>query len=295
MTVRLKDHEQLDRDEAEATRLLAVLSPSEPDPVMESRVYAHLMAEPERAMRRPARHRLWVLACVGLLLVSTTLLGATLVHRWLAKPRATADAAPARAPERATSRAGGEPSGASDQVADRIAEPAAAPGVGAAPPAALLPGAEAVPSRQPHTGTTRRRSPGPGNVAAKHAEGDAASAPGPVAETTSEGSSEGPSERGSSEMRMATAPSEEAALVLAALRALRRGHDPVKAGALLEQYLARFARGVLVEEALALGMEAALDRKDGATATRLADRYLQHYPAGRFTSLARRAMGSQGP
>jgi hypothetical protein len=94
---------------------------------------------------------------------------------------------------------------------------------------------------------------------------------------------------------MAAAPSEEATMVLAALRALRRGHDPVKAGVLLEQYLTRFSSGVLVEEALALGMEAALDRNDAAVATRLAERYTQRYPAGRFSSLARRAMGKKGP
>jgi outer membrane protein assembly factor BamD (BamD/ComL family) len=99
----------------------------------------------------------------------------------------------------------------------------------------------------------------------------------------------------SSEARMAAAPSEEAALVLAAMRALRRAHDPVKAGVLLEQYLSRFPGGVLVEEALALGMEAALDRADAATARRLAERYTQRYPAGRFGALARRATASKGP
>jgi outer membrane protein assembly factor BamD (BamD/ComL family) len=102
-------------------------------------------------------------------------------------------------------------------------------------------------------------------------------------------------ETSSSEARMAAAPSEEAALVLSALRALRRGHDPVQAGALLDQYLARFSRGVLGEEALALGMEAALDRNDTTAAARLADQYMRRYPAGRFTDLARRAMGSKGP
>jgi hypothetical protein len=273
MIARLKDQPQIaDRDEAEAARLLGVLSPSAPDPDMESRVYARLAAQP-----RPAMQRRWVMACVGLLLVSTTILAAALVHRWMTNTHRSSSAAPANATvlaasERATPRPASEP-----------AEPAS---VGSSPPAAApaaLPGVHPTPPRPVHAGTVRHRSAGPDSVAAKHEETATAETQAPATEAPS------------NEARMAAAPSEEAAMVLAAMRSLRRGHDPLKAGALLEQYLDRFPRGALVEEALALGMEAALDRNDATAARRLADRYVQHYPAGRFNGLARRAMGGKGP
>lgn len=267
MTARLKDQQQFaDRDEAEAARLLARLSPSEPDPIMESRVYARLTAQAGR--RAESRQRRWVVACVGLLLVSTTILAAALVPGRLAKPRPTSNVSTTSTVELAAPRAPG---------AERATEVA-----GLSPPTAALSGAH-TPAHPVHPGTPRRRPAGPGAPAAKH---DEAAAPEP------QGS---PAQTSSSEARMAAAPSEEATMVLAALRALRREHAPVKAGALLDQYLARFPRGVLVEEALALGMEAALARNDAAAATGLADRYLRRYPGGRFTGLARQAMGSKTP
>jgi hypothetical protein len=269
MTARLKDQEQFaDRDEAEAARLLRVLGPSTVDAAMESRVYARLTEQP---VRTP--HRRWVVAFVGLLLVSTTILAAALVHRWATRPHPSSKAVGA------TMLPASQGPGGSPEPADRIAAPSIAEPMEASPPAVGLPGAQAERARPAHTGTVKRRSVG--NVAAKH---DETTVPEVEARDTS-----------SSEARMAAAPSEEAALVLAAMRALRRAHDPVKAGVLLEQYLSRFPGGVLVEEALALGMEAALDRADAATARRLAERYTQRYPAGRFGALARRATASKGP
>jgi hypothetical protein len=277
MTARLKDQAQFsDRDEAEAARLLGVLGRA-PDPALESRVYARLMAQPGATVYWQRR---WVVACVALLLVSTTILAAALVHRWLAKSSPTSNASPMGkveppAPQAPVARPASETS-------DRIAVPSTARGGVDSPPPIAQPSAPAVPAPPSHPVTARRRSAGQGNVPTKHE-----AAP---TETQAQAT-----ETSSSEARMAAAPSEEATMVLAALRALRRGHDPVKAGALLEQYLARFSGGVLVEEALALGMEAALDRNDAAAAIRLAERYTQRYPAGRFSGLARRAMGNERP
>jgi hypothetical protein len=84
------------------------------------------------------------------------------------------------------------------------------------------------------------------------------------------------------------APAQETALVLAAVRALRREHDPGRAGTLLDDYIRRFPDGVLAEEALALAIEAASARGDGRAAT-LARAYLKRYPQGRFERAARAA------
>ena len=86
---------------------------------------------------------------------------------------------------------------------------------------------------------------------------------------------------------------EGARLVLEAVAAVRREGEPERAARLLEQYLRRYPRGTLREEALALSIEAALARGDGAAARRLARRYEQLYPRGYFLELARRAGGAR--
>jgi hypothetical protein len=80
---------------------------------------------------------------------------------------------------------------------------------------------------------------------------------------------------------------QERTQVLDALIALRRDHDPVRAGALLDSYLVAHPRGVLREEALALATEAADARGDHALAQRLARIYQADYPQGRFRQFAR--------
>jgi hypothetical protein len=94
------------------------------------------------------------------------------------------------------------------------------------------------------------------------------------------------------EADVAFAPSAEgepeSALVLGALTALRRDRDPRRASALLDEYLRLHPRGALVEEALALAIEAAAARGD-PQAGALADRYLERFPAGRFRPTAQLA------
>ena len=82
---------------------------------------------------------------------------------------------------------------------------------------------------------------------------------------------------------------------MAAVTALRREHNPVRAGTLLDGYLKRFPKGALVEEALAVGIEAAVARQDTVAANALAHRYLGRYPNGRFTGLADKALGVATP
>ena len=71
-------------------------------------------------------------------------------------------------------------------------------------------------------------------------------------------------------------------LVVDAMLALRRARDFRRAGVLLEDYLTKYPRGALREEAIALAVEAAAARTDLARRDYWASVYLKDYPAGRF-------------
>jgi len=86
---------------------------------------------------------------------------------------------------------------------------------------------------------------------------------------------------------------EQTGPVLAAMQALRRDHDPARARALLDAYLARHPNGAMAEEALAISIEAAAARHD-PDAAQLASRYLARYPTGPFCSLARQTLAGRG-
>jgi hypothetical protein len=82
--------------------------------------------------------------------------------------------------------------------------------------------------------------------------------------------------------------SDGAALLSDALVALRRDHDLARAARRADTYLARHGDGDLVEEALAIAVEAAAARGDVAAAAAYADRYLTLFPDGRFAGWMRR-------
>jgi hypothetical protein len=240
-----------DADEAEAARLLRSLPPAAPNELAERRVYAKICAEPSRRPRLAP-----VAVLVTALLVSTTILSATLARRWLAGSEQKSSGAPAlrlpaAQPKHPTARREQEPS-ATDE----------------------LPSAAQVSPRR-----DRAREPLTGKRQA-------------VASNDMRSSVEGSAAR---QVASAPPPPEEAALVMAALRSLRREHNPSQAGALAQSYLTRFPEGVLNEEALAIGIEAAVTRHDAAVATALANRYLGRYPAGRFVSLARKTVDAAKP
>jgi hypothetical protein len=89
-------------------------------------------------------------------------------------------------------------------------------------------------------------------------------------------------------------PREDAGPVLAAMRALRRDHDPVRARELLDAYMTGHPSGGLVEEALAISIEAAAVHHD-PDAGDLADQYLRLYPTGPFHRLAERTRAGVVP
>jgi len=86
-------------------------------------------------------------------------------------------------------------------------------------------------------------------------------------------------------------PSDDAALLVEATRALRVARDPGRARALARRYLERQPNGPLADEALAISIEAALDHHDPDAAT-LSARYLALFPHGSFRGLAERTLRS---
>ena len=87
---------------------------------------------------------------------------------------------------------------------------------------------------------------------------------------------------------------EDPAQVLEAIRSLRANGNAALAAVYLDEYMREHPRGILVEDALALSIEAASARRDRRSAGDYAERYLRQYPAGRFRALAEDALGRPG-
>ncbi len=253
-----------DPDEAEAARLLRSVPPTAVSEVVERRVYARVSVP---RLRGPRFVRLAVLASA--LLVSTTILSATLARHGLRTDhrslRSTALGVPGVQPRRLVARR--EPVSELVPAESAPVSPSATDEGGAAP----IFRASAHRDRLRGFATGRRPT-----VVASDVRGAGEEAPPP-------------------EVAAAAPPPEEAALVMSALHALRREHKPVQAGSLLQTYIARFPKGVLVEEALALGIEAAVARQDVRAAAALSNQYLGRYPTGRFLALARKTSGATRP
>jgi hypothetical protein len=80
--------------------------------------------------------------------------------------------------------------------------------------------------------------------------------------------------------------SDDPLTVAEAIRALRTEHDTARAEHLLADYLTRYPRGLLSEEALALSIEAAATEHD-PRAIANARRYLASFPHGKYGAFAR--------
>ena len=258
------------RDEAEAARLLRSVGPADPLPVTEQRVYASL-ARPRRLGPTALRF-----ASVGAVsLVATGVLALTMGMILRTGVETHAPTAPV------VSLPSAPPAVIPAPVAPVVAQPAAvvtevppAPVVAEPQAASRSRSLRAIPAERRRALVTREPAGAVAPVAAPAPTSD------PVENT---------------EARVAAAPPEEAALVLAGLRALRRQHDPAQAGVLLARYLNRFPQGVLVQESLAIAIEAAQARADRQTALQLATQYLERFPAGRFVHLARKTVANIGP
>jgi hypothetical protein len=270
MTKRLRDmHELSSPDEAEAARLLRVLGPATLSPAAERRVYASLGVK-----RRMGPRVMRIVAVSAGTVVVTTVLGTALamsLHYIVEARQPALPAPPARpvAQARAKRSVRLPPSQIWEQPAP---EPTSTPA--AAAPASSR--EQAVPRPEPLPAPVafppRNRAPSPR---------PAAETPSPAVDITA--------------ARVAVAPPEEAALVLDGLRALRREHDATRAGVPLARYLTRFPEGALVQEALAISIEAALVRGDHRAAAGLAEQYLKRFPAGRFVGFARKATDRPSP
>jgi hypothetical protein len=84
----------------------------------------------------------------------------------------------------------------------------------------------------------------------------------------------------------ATNDTDESALVVEAVRALRRDHDPRRAGNLAQEVLQRYPHGAQIEEAMAVAMEAAFAEGDTTGARHWAERYMGTFGTGRFADRA---------
>jgi hypothetical protein len=138
-----------------------------------------------------------------------------------------------------------------------------------------------------------RVEPEPAPVAAPVAE---LVPPPPVAAPATGAASEAAHDEGARAPRAhaAASASEPASLVFGAMQALRREGHPDRAAKLLDDYRRRYPNGALAEEALALSVEAAIQRGD-PRAKSLAESYLARYPSGQFRKAAERARALSSP
>lgn len=251
-----------DADEAEAARLLRSLVSAPPSEGMERRVYAQVCTGRLRGTRLVR-----VLVLVSSLLVSTTILCATLVRHFADRSSESGSGA--------NSRHWPAPQPRPPLPPQEVQESDVVPPAIESAPADTGDGSPSAASPASHR---RDRTKG---LSASRRQTVASRA---VQDTVQESPS----------VEVAPPP-EEAALILAALRALRRDHDPVQAGVLAQSYLTRFPKGVIIEEALAVGIEAAVARQEMRLATVLSNQYLGRYPAGKFADLARKTLSANRP
>jgi hypothetical protein len=326
VTDRLRDRDSSpEPDVAQAAKILRFARPLEPSRERKNRVRARL-SEPGAAMVSLRRLRLRAATVVAVLLVSTGALAATL---WVVirpsrsvapppekvrpaprretpivprqsptAPRASTNAPPAKSsvprkaraavrprssilrPARARTVAKAEvPPASEPSLAERTEAPASREEAPPPPPSPEVLTPRAEPATPPETAAPAPTTPKPETSAAPPA-------PKPKPETPAAP----PAPKPKPETIVPPAvPPEEARLVLRAMKSLRRDRNPRAAAKQLDQYLAKFPRGVLLEEALGLAIEAAVLRGDDR-ASDLARRYLTRFPSGRFRSAAESAL-----
>jgi hypothetical protein len=283
---RLRDDVGDDPVAARGIELLRGRAATPDDNEMKRRVWGALQQTRLRAAAPTPLYRLRALVAAVIVLVLAGTAGAMIRQRWIASERALA---PALAPlERATtaSRAG------TGKVVPRAAGTdtsghSAANTHTNANANADLNGPQTSPS--PATPLPTKQRAGALATAREHG-GERAQERARSGVRGAEGS------RGEMVKAVSVAAvARERTEVLDAMVALRRDHDAVRAGALLDDYLTAHPRGVLREEALVLAVEAADARGDAGTARRLARAYQAAFPGGRFTPFARDRADAERP
>ena len=267
--------------------------PYQTPPGRRQRLHAGLVGV--RRARRPGRSVLKPALALGLLVCAAATVSAHLLEwpRWLAErlPGREAPAGRTTAPERSGPAVPPIPTGAASVVPAPPAEEVVAKPVVVEPllpqTAQAAPIAEAPPTpvaapRHRTRASVAKASRSNATTAAKDAT------PAPIAETAAPTPPPPDATKAAKAARRDTSE-EDAALALAALTALRRDHDPVRARAMVDAYLRAQPDGAMAEEALAIAIEAAAAHHD-ADAKTLAARYLSLYPSGTFRALARKTL-----
>lgn len=261
MMVRLREAESSDDSvQNRAAQLLQSVDPTEESVFSRRRVWLSLVAEP----RRVARARLLTRPAFGVVLVvclSAAAAGASVGHGFFAR-LATAWVSVGEP----------APSSAAPRIATRSREGAQRSALAASPEAAPE-------SPEPPPALSPPATTEPAPPVSRAARAPAAGA-----------RSEAPKRSGLGVDAFAAAPREEASLVLGAMTALRRDRDPARSAQMLGEYLRKYPRGRLREEAMALRIEAASSLRDPKLGARLARGYLQSHPNGRFRELAKNAL-----
>jgi hypothetical protein len=282
---RLRDQQAGDPDLELAQRLVeAKRTPA--DPFLKDRVRAR-MRSPRRIIPRGHRLRpigaVAALVVLGVVSVASAMVGRAVIRQLRARSAAPAPvAAPSGlatppaglgpdhpAPSRPAARPGPAPSGLATPSDVALARTSHSPFAGPGPD-------RPAPSRP-----ADRPGPDPSSDA-KASRGRAIPEPEPEPQAE-------PAPSPSAPARPRTPSAAESALVAEAYSALRHRHAAQRAIVLVDNYLEQFPNGALIEEALALGMEAA-HATDPEKAGELAERYLESFPRGTYAHQARRLL-----
>ncbi|HWE30703.1 MAG TPA: hypothetical protein VHB97_22000 [Polyangia bacterium] len=262
-----------DQETGEAAELLRGARMPDPPSAVKERIRRALAERPARRARFAAWRPVFV--AIGLLLASAAVASTWMILRQLRKSDASERSRVAPAVEPA-------PANAAPAVPVPVTVPVPVPVMEPAPRASTRMREE--PPAQSAPPKALRSRPAAKRIVAQPARLSAAA---PRASSEEIIRLLQPSSRAPSPPATASPP--EAELVLDATLALRRAHEPRRSLDLLKQYLTRYPHGALIEESMALAMEA-MATLDDASAARVAADYLQRYPAGRFTGLARTAL-----
>ena len=283
-------------DDPVAIRGIEILRGTPPTPRMPEMKRRVWLAQQQRAPRRAggfrlSRLRIGVVVAGAILCVAGTSGAVIAARRWIV-PALREVSRPA--PKVASAAGAAQPRPRIEKTAPApLAVAEDAPGPGSAVTAGApgqLPAPVPVPKAAPKDAS--RAKPG---VASRWSQGSHAARRGAAASSVMPRSAEpmAPVEAPQTPVPLAptsppvtAAAARERTQVLDAMIALRRDHDPVSAGAMLQQYLTSHPSGTLREEALVLAIEAAHARGDVALAKSLARAYQDAYPNGRFRRYA---------